>query len=71
MNEKSEIIIEGQQYVTIRTYLSLPECCWAHKKTVEHKIHFENFPAIKRAGVWWVSVKGAELWHKRRDSKIA
>lgn len=67
MTDKGVILIDGKEYVTIRTYLSMPECPWSHIRTVGDKIREEGFPAVRRGKFWLVCLKEANLWFKRRD----
>lgn len=71
MKAKEEMTIEGEPCVSIKKYLTFPDCPWQHRKTVEIKIDNEGFPAIKVAGCWYIQVKKAELWHKRRAQRAS
>lgn len=67
---KDKILINGDEHVSIEFYLSMPECPWINRVTVPDKICNEGFPSIKRGKLWYINLKQAELWHKRRDKQL-
>jgi hypothetical protein len=62
------LIVEGIVHLSILEYLKLPECPWAHRKTVEIKIKREGFPALKVGKQWWIDPARANAWHSERKT---